>query len=604
MYHFLLIMDICNKFLNKFLIMLTILLVNSSILYANSSIAIGYTPKYSNNFKNFEYVNPDIEKGGLIKLSAFGSFESLNPFLLKSLSAAGLNDLVFETLMERSLDEPSSSYAHIASSYEIADDKLSVIYNIDDKAKFSNGERIRAVDVKFSFDTLMSNDAHPQYRLYWADVNSAEVLNEYSIRFVFKKTNPELHMMLGDLPIFSAKWFNKKQFNTVVLDDPIASGPYIVSDYEIGRFIEYKRNPKYWAKKKPTRVGMFNFDTIIFKYYKDMTVALEAFKAGEYDFIYENHSKRWARDYSGPNFDNGVIIKRQLKHSNNTGIQGFIFNTRKEIFKNREIRKAITLAFDFKWSNDNLFYNQYERCDSYFSNSELSASIVPSDNEVMLAKKLGINLNRLKNKEHNFIVNNNIRNNLIEAKKIFDKLGYNVVNNKLFSPQGKKVEFSFLLAQKGFERILAPFAMNLKKLGITLNYRTIDTSLYQRRVDSFDFDMMVMSYPQSQSPGSELYAMFHSSSSERRGSFNVGGINDKDVDKLIDEIIYSKKRDDLIVASHLLDRILWNDYYMLPNWYISEHRIAYFDKFNYPKKLPKYFQATNYILKTWATKYE
>ena len=604
MYHFLLIMDICNKFLNKFLIMLTILLVNSSILYANSSIAIGYTPKYSNNFKNFEYVNPDIEKGGLIKLSAFGSFESLNPFLLKSLSAAGLNDLVFETLMERSLDEPSSSYAHIASSYEIADDKLSVIYNIDDKAKFSNGERIRAVDVKFSFDTLMSNDAHPQYRLYWADVNSAEVLNEYSVRFVFKKTNPELHMMLGDLPIFSAKWFNKKQFNTVVLDDPIASGPYIVSDYEIGRFIEYKRNPKYWAKKKPTRVGMFNFDTIIFKYYKDMTVALEAFKAGEYDFIYENHSKRWARDYSGPNFDNGVIIKRQLKHSNNTGIQGFIFNTRKEIFKNREIRKAITLAFDFKWSNDNLFYNQYERCDSYFSNSELSASIVPSDNEVMLAKKLGINLNRLKNKEHNFIVNNNIRNNLIEAKKIFDKLGYNVVNNKLFSPQGKKVEFSFLLAQKGFERILAPFAMNLKKLGITLNYRTIDTSLYQRRVDSFDFDMMVMSYPQSQSPGSELYAMFHSSSSERRGSFNVGGINDKDVDKLIDEIIYSKKRDDLIVASHLLDRILWNDYYMLPNWYISEHRIAYFDKFNYPKKLPKYFQATNYILKTWAIKYE
>ena len=604
MYHFLLIMDICNKFLNKFLIILTILLVNSSILYANSSIAIGYTPKYSNNFKNFEYVNPDIAKGGLIKLSAFGSFESLNPFLLKSLSAAGLNDLVFETLMERSLDEPSSSYAHIASSYEIADDKLSVIYYIDDKAKFSNGERIKAVDVKFSFDTLMSNDAHPQYRLYWADVNSAEVLNDYSVRFVFKKINPELHMMLGDLPIFSSEWFNKKQFNSVVLEDPIASGPYVVSDYEIGRFIEYKRNPKYWAKKKPTRVGMFNFDTIIFKYYKDMTVALEAFKAGEYDFIYENHSKRWARDYSGPNFDNGVIIKRQLKHSNNTGIQGFVFNTRKEIFQNREIRKAITLAFDFQWSNDNLFYNQYERCDSYFSNSELSASIVPSDNEVMLAKKLGINLNRLKNKEHNFIVNNNIRDNLIEAKKIFDKLGYNVVNNKLFSPQGKKVEFSFLLAQKGFERILAPFAMNLKKLGITLNYRTIDTSLYQRRVDSFDFDMMVMSYPQSQSPGSELYAMFHSSSSERRGSFNVGGINDKDVDKLIDEIIYSKKRDDLIIASHLLDRILWNDFYMLPNWYISEHRIAYFDKFNYPEKLPKYFQATNYILKTWAIKYE
>ncbi len=604
MYYFLLIMDICNKFLNKFLIIWTILLVNSSILHADSSIAIGYTPKYPNNFKNFEYVNPDIEKGGSIKLSAFGSFESLNPFLLKSLSAAGLNDLVFETLMERSLDEPSSSYAHIASSYKMADDNLSVTYYIDDKAKFSNGERIRASDVKFSFDILMSNDAHPQYRLYWADVNSAEVLNEYTVKFIFKKTNPELHMMLGDLPIFSAKWFNDKEFKDAVLDNPIASGPYVISDYEIGRFIKYERNSNYWAKKKPTRIGMFNFDTIVFKYYKDMTVALEAFKAGEYDFIYENHSKRWARDYSGPNFDNGVIIKRQLKHSNNTGIQGFVFNTRKKIFQNREIRKAITLAFDFGWSNDNLFYNQYKRCDSYFSNSELSASIVPSNNEVKLAKKMDINLDRLKNKDQNFIIDNNIRDNLIEAKKIFDKLGYKVINNKLFSPQGKKVEFSFLLAQKGFERILAPFAMNLKKLGITLNYRTIDTSLYQRRVDSFDFDMMVMSYPQSQSPGSELYAMFHSSSSERRGSFNVGGINDKDVDKLIDEIIYSKKRDNLITASHLLDRILWNDFYMLPNWYISEHRIAYFDKFNYPKKLPKYFQATNYILKTWAIKYE
>ena len=604
MYYFLLLMNICNRFLSKLLIILSILLANSNILYAESSIAIGYTPKYSNNFKNFEYVNPNIEKGGSIKLSAFGSFESLNPFLLKSLSATGLNDLVFETLMERSLDEPSSSYAHIASSYQLADDNLSVIYYIDKKAKFSNGDRIRASDVKFSFDTLMSKDAHPQYRLYWADVNSAEILDESSIKFLFKKSNPELHMMIGDLPIFSEKWFNQKQFNDVILEDPIASGPYVISDYEIGRFIKYKRNSNYWAKKKPTRVGMFNFDSIIFKYYKDMTVALEAFKGGEYDFIYENHSKRWARDYSGPNFDSGVIIKRQLKHSNNTGIQGFVFNTRKEIFQNRDIRKAITLAFDFGWSNDNLFYNQYKRCDSYFSNSELSASIIPSINEIKLAKKLNINLDRLRNKEHNFIINKNTRENLIDAKRIFDNLGYKVINNKLYSPQGKKVEFNFLLAQKGFERILAPFAMNLKKLGITLNYRTIDTSLYQRRVDSFDFDMMVMSYPQSQSPGSELYAMFHSSSAERRGSFNVGGINDKDVDKLIDEIIYSKKRENLITASHLLDRILWNDFYMLPNWYISEHRIAYFDKFTYPEKLPKYFQATNYVLKTWAAKYE
>ncbi len=605
MYKFSLLIDICFKLFRIFLyISIIILFLAAKLSYAQSSIAIGYTPKYSDNFKNFEYVQPDMTKGGSIKLSAFGSFESLNPFLLKSLSAAGLNDLIFETLMERSLDEPSSSYAHVAHSYELSKDNLSVTYYLDTNARFSNGKNIKASDVKFSFDTLMSKEAHPQYRLYWADIQSAEVLNDSTIKFFFKKVNPELHMMIGDLPIFSAEWFKNKKFNESILDNPIASGPYIISDYEIGRFIEYERNPNYWARNKSTRIGMFNFDKIVFKYYKDMTVALEAFKGGEYDFIYENHSKRWARDYSGPNFDNGTIIKRQLKHSNNTGIQGFVFNTRKKIFQNKEIRKAITLAFDFTWSNDNLFYNQYKRCDSYFSNSELSASIVPSNNEIELAKKIGIPLSRLKNKEYNFLKNKNTRQNLIQAKKIFDKFGFRVINNNLYDPQNRKVEFSFLLAQKGFERILAPFAMNLKKLGITLNYRTIDTSLYQRRVDSFDFDMMVMSYPQSQSPGSELYAMFHSESADRRGSFNVGGIKDKDVDNLIDEIIYSKKRDDLITASHLLDRLLWNDFYMLPNWYISEHRIAYFDKFNYPEKLPKYFQATNYILKTWATKNE
>ena len=596
-------MNIYNKKSIKITIFI-IFIVFALPINAEYSIGIGYQPKYTDNFSHFSYVNPNAKKTGSIKLSAFGTFESLNPFLLKSLAPTGINDLVFETLMERSLDEPSSSYGHIAENYILADDKLSVTYIINKKAKFSNGDAITASDVKFSFETLISKDAHPQYRIYWADIKSTEIINNRIIKFYFNRVNPELHMIIGDIPIFSPKWFADKDFSNTILTKPIASGPYIIKDYEFGRFITYERNPNYWAKSMPTRIGMYNFDTIMFKYYKDMTVALEAFKSGEYDFIYENHSKRWARDYNGPNFDNQTIIKKELKHMNNAGIQGFIFNTRKKIFQNKDIRKAITLAFDFSWSNKNLFYNQYQRCESYFSNSELSASINPSEDEMLLAELLNISSHRLKPKDQSFLSSESrpFRNNLIEAKKIFDKIGWKVKNNILYDDNNRKVEFNFLLAQKGFERILAPFAVNLKKLGIKLNYRTIDLSLYQRRVDSFDFDMMVMSYPQSQSPGNELISMFHSSSADKKGAYNIGGINDNDIDKILDYIIYTENRKDMIIAAHLLDRILWNEYYLLPNWYINKHRIAYFDKFDKPSILPLYYEATNYILKTWWVK--
>ena len=576
-------------------------LVLASPVSSDYSTAIGYMPKYSDNFSNFDYVYPNAEKGGLIKLSAFGTFESLNPFLLKSLAPVGMNDLIFETLMERSLDEPSSSYGHIAEKFILSEDQLSVTYYINKRARFSNDDPITARDVKFSYEKLVSKDAHPQYRIYWADIDRVEIIDSLTIKFYFKRINPELHMIIGDIPIFSTKWIANNKFNETILIKPISSGPYIIEDYEFGRYILYKRNPNYWANDFRTRIGMYNFDQVLFQYYKDMTVALEAFKSGEYDFIFENHSKRWARDYTGPKFENKQIIKEELSHENNAGIQGFIFNTRKKIFKNKDVRKAITLAFDFDWSNKNLFYNQYQRCESYFSNSELSSEILASNSEYGLAKLLDINLDKLQPKEKlpKSKTSEDMRNNLIEAKKIFDYLGWKVKDNVLHDDEGNKVVFDFLLAQKGFERILAPFAVNLKKLGIILNYRTIDLSLYQRRVDTFDYDMMVMSYPQSQSPGNELLNMFHSSSAGKKGSFNLAGIDDPDVDKLLMRIIYSNDRKEMVDAAHLLDRLLWNEYYLLPNWYINKHRIAYFDKFKKPTQLPKYYEATSYILKTW-----
>ena len=589
--------------LKKVITLILILIVQSSYIYANQSISIGYKAKYD-LFDHFDYVNTKSKKGGEIVISAFGTFDSLNPFLLKSLSPAQMNNLMFDTLMTRSLDEPSSSYALLAESYTLARDKLSVTYSIDKTARFSNGKKVTAYDVKFSFDLLMSESAHPQYRIYWSDIDSVLVLDELTIKFNFKRKNPELHMIIGDLPIFSRDWLTSEEFPDSFRKKPITSGPYKVKSYEVGKFIIYERNKKYWAKNKPSRKYMYNFNLITIKYYKDMTVALEAFKAGEYDYILENHSKRWARDYEGPNFSNNKIIKTELIHQNNSGIQGFAFNTRRIIFKDINLRKAITNVFDFEWSNKNLFYNQYLRSNSYFSNSELSADVDISSSEIQLAKKLSINPNRIQKKSI-LPVNSNpkeFRESLLESKRLLDESGYYVKNNQLYSSDNLPININFLLAQKGFERILAPFKNNLKRLGININYRTVDLSLYQQRLDNYDFDMTVVSYPQSQSPGSELLSMFSSESVNKVGAFNFPGINDSDVDKLLKEIIYSNNRQNMIVSSHLLDRLLWNQYFMVPNWFINTHRIAYYNKFSQPKDLPLYFQATNYVLQTWAVR--
>ncbi len=589
--------------LKKVITLLLILIIQNSYTFANQSISIGYEAKY-NIFDHFDYVNVKSTKGGNIIISAFGTFDSLNPFLLKSLSPAQMNNLMFDTLMTRSLDEPSSSYTLIADSYKLARDKLSVTYFIDSLAKFSNGNRVTAYDVKFSFDLLMSESAHPQYRIYWSDIDSVIVEDEMTIKFNFKRENPELHMIIGDLPIFSKDWLSSEEFSKSFRKKPIASGPYTIKNFEIGKFIIYQRNPNYWAKNKPSRKYMYNFDQVTIKYYKDMTVALEAFKAGEYDYILENHSKRWARDYEGPNFLNNKIIKTELIHQNNSGIQGFAFNTRRNIFKDINLRKAITNIFDFEWSNKNLFYNQYLRSNSYFSNSELSSETNVTSAEIELAKKLSIDRYRVKNKNKLPIHDSpkSFRESLIKSKRLLDQSGYYVKDNQLYSPTDTPININFLLAQKGFERILAPFKNNLKRLGININYRTVDLSLYQQRLDNYNFDMTVVSYPQSQSPGSELMSMFSSESVNKVGAFNFPGINDSDIDKLLHEIIYSSNRKNMIVSAHLLDRLLWNEYFMVPNWFINTHRIAYYNKFSQPQSLPLYYQATNYVLQTWSVK--
>ena len=363
---------------------LCLLTLQSTGAGAVPAMGMGYEPKYPADFTHFDYVSPQAEKGGDITLYGLGSFDSLNPFLLKGLSAEGLGTLVFESLLEKSLDEPFSMYGLIAEDFYLAEDKLSVTFQINPAARFSDGQQITAEDVKFSFDTLMSKVAHPQFRVYYGDIESAEVVDDLTVRFHFKNPNRELHMIVGEIPIFSRDWLGTQPFDRVDDVPPLSSGPYLVDAYERGRFIRYRRNPHYWARDLPVRKGMFNFDTITYKYYKDSTIAFEAFKAGEFDFFFENYSKRWARSHNGPRYVSGEILKTELPHSNNAGMQGFVFNIRRQKLQDVRVRRALTLAFDFEWCNRQLFYHQYERCDSYFSNSELASSGVPQGMELAL----------------------------------------------------------------------------------------------------------------------------------------------------------------------------------------------------------------------------
>jgi microcin C transport system substrate-binding protein len=588
----------------SFLIILLFCLPATSV--AVPAMGMGYAPKYPASYKHFDYVNPEAPKQGNLTMMGLGTFDSLNPYLLKGISAGGLGSLVFESLLEKSLDEPFSEYGLIADDFYLADDELSVTFHINPLARFSNGDAISAADVKYSFDTLMSKEAHPQFRVYYADVKSATVIDDLTIRFDFKNINRELHMIIGEIPIFSKKWAGDLPFDKSADNNPVASGPYIVEKSDRGKSINYLKNPDYWAKDLPVRNGMFNYDRITYKYYKDSTIALEAFKAGEFDFFFENYSKRWARSHNGPRYESGEIVKTQLTHKNNAGMQGFAFNTRRDKFKDVRVRRALSLAYDFEWANDKLFYNQYVRADSYFSNSELAAQGLPEGKELALLEKyrdqLPAEVFTSQWRPATTIAPDSLRNNLIQARDLLAEAGWNIQDGVLKNAKGEVFKLDILLVQNGFDRIIAPYAHNLKKLGIETSYRKVDSSLYKRRMDTFEFDMVVNSFPSSVSPGNELMNMFHSSSAEMKGSRNMPGITSPVVDALVLEIIQAKDREQVVIASRALDRVLLFGEYRVPNWYINVHRVAYWNKFGIPDTQPLYYDPTVWLLKAWWIK--
>jgi len=577
--------------------------VDVSICQAAHGISIDGKLKYQPGFKRFDYTSDQAKKGGALVLHDLGSFDKMNPFTLKGSAPSGLDNLVFETLTAPSLDEPFASYGLLAKDIEVADDRLSVIYTIDENARFSDGTPVTPEDVQFSLNTLKSKAAHPFYQAYLQDITSSEILDKNRIKFNFAKVNRELHMIASQVPIFSKRFYSEHPFDDPSMVPPLGSGPYVVEAVNPGKSITYKRNPDYWAKDHPTRIGMFNFDTVTFKYFRDQIVSVEAFKANEFDFMYINIAKQWARDLVGPKFDSKRIIKEYLPHKNNQGMQGFVFNLRNPLFQDSRVRKALGMAFDFEWANNKLFFNEYTRSSSYFSNSDLAAKGLPEglELEYLLPFKEQLPPEVFTQPPTPFSTDtpNSLRDNLRKSKSILEKAGWTVQDGRLADKEGRPFEFEILLVSPSFERVMAGYVNNLSKLGVSASYRTIDPALYIDRLNRFDFDMTVHVFGQSQSPGNEQRDYWHSSSADRNGSRNLIGIKDTIVDQLVDKIIYATTQEELTAACKALDRVLWYGYYVVPNWYVARHRVSYWNKFNRPETLPLYYNPMQALMTWW-----
>lgn len=559
---------------------------------ARHGIAMHGEPKYGPDAKHFDYVDPNAPKGGTVRLHALGSFDNFNPYILKGQPAASIAQL-FETLMEGSSDEAFTEYGLLAESVEVPPDRSWVAFTLRKEARWHDGRPVTVADVIFSLNMLKTK-GHPFYRAYFHNLERAEEVGERKVKFYFAGgENRELPLITGQLPVLAKHYWEKRDFDKTTLEPPVGSGPYKIKSFEPGRSIVYERDPNYWGKDILVNKGKNNFQTMRIDYYRDSTVALEAFKAGEYDFRSENVAKEWATAYDVPPVKEGLIKREEIRHERPTGMQAFVFNTRKPMFKDARVRRALAYAFDFEWTNKNLFYGQYVRTTSYFSNSELASSGLPGPEELKLLEPYrGRIPDEVFTKEYRPPATPDqdaYRVNLRTALGLLREAGWTFKDRKLVdSKTGKPFSFEILLNQPTWERIALPFARNIERLGIEAKIRTVDPAQYQRRTEDFDFDMIVDVFGQSLSPGNEQRDFWGSVAAKEKGSRNTIGISDPVIDELIDKIIAAPDRESLIARCRAMDRILLWGHYVIPHWHIRTSRIAYWDKFGRPKIDPKY----------------
>ncbi|SFA47429.1 extracellular solute-binding protein [Metapseudomonas otitidis] len=584
----------------RHLILLLIGLFASAAASATISESHGYAQfgglKYPANFSHFDWVNPDAPKGGTLRLMAFGTFDTLNPYTFKGTSPVatpnflqyGISELneplmVGTGIYDPSGDEPASSYGLIASSVEYSEDRSWVVFNLRPEARFHDGKPITAYDVAFSYRTLVGS-GHPQYRTSLQEVERVDILNRHRIRFVLKRAgNPLLILRLGELPVLPQHYWKDRDFKATTFEPPLGSGPYRIIQVRPGRGLVFERVKDWWGKDLPVNRGKYNFDRIEVEFYRDANVAFEAFKAGEFDFYIEHQAKNWANSYRFPAVARGDVIRAEIPHQIPTQTQALFMNTRHKVFQDRRVREAMGLMFDFEWTNRALFNNAYLRAASYYPNSEFTATGKPEGQEWLLLSpyrgQLPAQLFTEPFKVPTTDGRGIPRETLRRALGLLGDAGWKLSGQRLLNTRGEPLRFEILLVNPNLERILQPYAENLAGIGIDVTLRTVDRAQYKQRLDHFDYDMILMTLPQSLSPGLEQSLYFHSSQVGVKGSKNYAGVADPVVDALLERLLGARTRDEQVAAGRALDRTLLWQHYSIPNWYLNYHRLAYRNRF-------------------------
>jgi len=573
----------------------------SGAMADSHGIAMHGSPKYKPNFKHFDYVNPMAPKGGTLVLSRVGSFDSVHPFIIKGVPAQG-SGLVYERLLVRSRDEPFTLYARIAKTVEMPEDRTSVTFALRPEAQFHDGTPILASDVAFTWRTFRDK-GRSNHRLFYKEVAKVDVLGPRKIRFQFRPGgNRELPMIMGLMPVLSEGYYKNIQFEKTTLKPPMGSGPYKLETVDQGRSVTYRRVKNYWGKDLAVNRGRYNFGTVRFDYYRDQVVALEAFKAGLVDLRHEKDPGRWATGYASPAFAQGKIIKGEFSHGLPGGMKGFAFNTRRQIFKDRKVRQALAFAFDFEWVNKNFFHNSYARTDSYFTNSELAARGLPSAAERALLKPFQKSLppevfEKSYQPPHTDGKGSD-RKGLRTAMKLLRKAGWKLQGKRMMTATGTLAKFEILLVNPRNERLALAYARKLRRMGIGVKVRTVDSSQYQFRLNAYDFDMIIYWWDESLSPGNEQAFYWSSGSADTEGTRNYPGIKSPAVDAMIKHLVSARTRSDLVTATRAMDRVLQWGHYVVPLFHLRKDRLAYRDKFGFPVPSP----LQGYQLDTWWVK--
>ncbi len=560
------------------------------------AIAMHGTPKYQPGFRHFDYVNPAAPKGGTLRVAVQGTFDSFNPFIPKGNAGAGNS---YESLLASSADEPFTQYGLIAESIEVPRDRSWAIFTLRPQARWHDGKPISVDDVIWSLETLKTR-GQPFFRFYYGGVAGAEQIGPRQVKFTFSdRGNRELPLIVGQLPILPKHYWESRDFEKTTLEPPLGSGPYRVTDFEPGRYVVTERVTDYWGAKLPVNVGQNNFDRIRYDYYRDDTVIRQALKAGEIDFRLENQAKAWALDYDVPAVQRGWLIKEEIRHFSPTGMQAFVYNTRRELFSDRTVREALAYAFDFEWTNRNLFFGQYARTESYFSNSELAAAGLPEGRELNVLdryrERVPIELFHRPYKAPSTDGSGWPRENLARAFALLEEAGWVVRDMKLVNEDtGAGFSFEILLVSPAFERIVLPFVRNLKRLGIDARVRLVDQSQYINRIRSFDFDMIVSGWGASESPGNEQRSYWTSAAASSPAASNYAGVNDPVVDELVELLINAPDRKSLVARARALDRVLLFGYYVIPQWHLRMQRVLYWDKFSRPEVTPRTGTSIDY----------